>query len=535
MSFLSSEIEIQADRRPSYRHLPISGQGVPHAGPEVIDLAAMAGMNLDPWQKDVIKDSMTRTDVPVWNPYTEEWEYKWAAREVGIMVSRQNGKGVLLEARELAGLFLFRERLIIHSAHLFDTSREAFERLLSWIQETPELDREVQRVSFNHGEEGIEVKPPKGSRITGKGPRIRFRSRTGKGGRGFTGDLIVIDEAMYFDSEQARALKPTRIARHNPQIWLTGSAGMRTSTEFGRTRARGVNTSSDEQPHLYYVEWSARICNQSCPIGCEEHDDPHDILTWIKANPGLGIRFDKDGIEADHEDMDLESFAAEHLGVGDWPIDGTGWLLVSKEAWESRKNESSVPGTPLAIALDVSPDRGMSCIAACGINENDKYHIEITGNEEWSKANGYDKNFYDYRPGTGWVFERVMEIWRNNKPGVLVIDKANQAGSFVDQFVQAGVKVVHPQSREYAQACGEFVTGITPPVGDLPTITHIGQKPLNDALKNADRRDLLDLWAFSKSKSYGDITPLVAATLAMWGYKTHVYRTKTATPWVFRR
>jgi hypothetical protein len=30
---------------------------------------------------------------------------KWAAFEVGLDVSRQNGKGGILEARELAGLF----------------------------------------------------------------------------------------------------------------------------------------------------------------------------------------------------------------------------------------------------------------------------------------------------------------------------------------------------------------------------------------------------------------------------------------------
>jgi hypothetical protein len=526
---------MQADRRPRYRHLPIAAQGVHHAGQEIVDLAAMAGLYLDPWQTQTLKDSMVRSDIPVWNPYTEEWEYKWAAREVGIMVSRQNGKGSILEARELAALFLFHERLTIHSAHQFDTSREAFERLLALVQETPELDAQVLRTPRNHGEEGIELKPPKGSKITGRGPRISFRTRTGEGGRGFTGDVIIIDEAMYFNSQQARALKPTRIARHNPQIWYTGSAGTRTSTEFGRIRARGINSSSEEMPHLFYVEWSADIYKQSCPIGCDDHDDPNDLLTWIKANPGLGIRFDIDGIESDYEDMDPADFAAEHLGVGDWPIDGTGWLLCAKEMWDARKDETSRPEAPFAIALDVSPDRGMSCIAVCGMTEDDKHHVEITGNEKWSKEHGYDKNFYDYRPGTGWVFDRVMDIWNNQKPGVLVIDKANQAGSFVDQFTQAGVKVVHPQAREYAQACGEFLTGVVPPVGDPPTVTHLGQKPLTDALKNADKRDLLDLWAFSKAKSYGDITPLVAATLAMWGYKTHVYRKKAATPWVVRR
>jgi hypothetical protein len=56
----------------------------------------------------------------------ERADGKWAAFEVGLNVARQNGKGSILEARELAGLFLLGERLIIHSAHEFATSLEAF-------------------------------------------------------------------------------------------------------------------------------------------------------------------------------------------------------------------------------------------------------------------------------------------------------------------------------------------------------------------------------------------------------------------------
>ena len=33
---------------------------------------------------------------------------------MGLICSRQNGKGALLEARELAGLFLLGEELILH-------------------------------------------------------------------------------------------------------------------------------------------------------------------------------------------------------------------------------------------------------------------------------------------------------------------------------------------------------------------------------------------------------------------------------------
>jgi hypothetical protein len=72
---------------------------------------------------------------------------RWAkrGREVGGVRGRagrprQNGKDAILEARELAGLFLLGERLLIHSAHQFDTSLEHFRRLLFLIENTDDFD-----------------------------------------------------------------------------------------------------------------------------------------------------------------------------------------------------------------------------------------------------------------------------------------------------------------------------------------------------------------------------------------------------------
>ena len=60
----------------------------------------MAGLVLDPWQELVVDGA-----------HGVREDGKWAAFEVGVNVPRQNGKGGILEARALAGLFLFGERL----------------------------------------------------------------------------------------------------------------------------------------------------------------------------------------------------------------------------------------------------------------------------------------------------------------------------------------------------------------------------------------------------------------------------------------
>jgi hypothetical protein len=119
-------------QRPRVSHVPA---GVSSAGVEAVELAASAGLVLDEWQAFVLESSLRERRVGD--------ELKWSAFEVGLIVSRQNGKGSILEARELAGLFLFGEQLILHSAHEFKTAQEAFRRVLSLVENTDDLRKRV--------------------------------------------------------------------------------------------------------------------------------------------------------------------------------------------------------------------------------------------------------------------------------------------------------------------------------------------------------------------------------------------------------
>jgi hypothetical protein len=58
----------------------------------------------------------------------------------------------ILEVRELAGLFVFHEELIIHTAHQFKTSVNHFNRLKRVLNEYPSLRRRVKRIAGSHGE-----------------------------------------------------------------------------------------------------------------------------------------------------------------------------------------------------------------------------------------------------------------------------------------------------------------------------------------------------------------------------------------------
>lgn len=471
------------------------------AGQEAIELAASAGLHLDPWQRLFLDDSLG-----------ERADGTWSAFEVGLVVSRQNGKGSCIEARELAGLFVFGERVIIHSAHLFDTSMEAMNRLLELIESTPDLDKEVKRTTRSHGEEGIELK---------SGQRIRFKTRTKGGGRGLSADLVIIDEAMYLPSATVAALLPTMSARPNPQVWYTGSAGDNDSVQLGRVRNRGLEGLDDR---LCYLEWSIDGCTIMCPRDCDEHDPPDTVDSYAKANPGLGIRMSVEHIESERRSMDPEDFARERLGVGDWPVEGDAWRIIAKDHWTALIDTASEPApeSPLAFSIAVSRDAAYAAIGLAGYRPDDLLHVELAG----------DQQQLDYRPGTGWVVQRMKALVNEWGPCAVVVDAGGPGGFLIPRLEAVGVDVISPSTREYAQACGSLYNSVTPRKGNTPDLRHLDQRPLTTAVSAVDKRKLAELWAWARQAG-SDISPLEAVTLAAWGLaKKANDGPKVSPPWV---
>ena len=462
-------------------------------GEEAFELCALAGLHLDPWQAMVLDRSLG-----------ERQDNKWAAFEVGLVIPRQSGKGSVLEARELAGLFLLGERLIIHSAHQFDTSIEHFRRLLHLIEDTPALEERVARVSRSHGEEGIELKPDP---ATGRAQRIRFRTRTKGGGRGFTADLLVLDEAMILPEAMMGALLPTLSARPNPQVWYAGSAVDQEVHEEGvvlaRLRERALKGGD---PSLAYFEWSAAF-DQPDDV---KPDDATSEDVWAQANPGLNIRISSEHVGREQASMDPRTFAVERLGVGDWPpTDVRAGRPIDPTVWRALADEASEAIDPVYFAVDVSPDRFAS-IAVAGRRRDKFRHVELV----------------DHKRGTGWVAERVAGLVGKHRTAAVVVDAVGPASTLIpeitDALKSAGLlsklkerELTVTSTREHAQACGLFVDLI-----EQQGLRHMGQGPLDRAVDGAVKRSVGDSWLWSRKDSLVDISPLVAVTLALWGVQT---------------
>jgi len=436
----------------------------------------------------------------------ERHDGKWAALEVGITVPRQNGKGGIVEARELAGLFLFGERLILHSAHEYKTASEAFLRMKALLEGSDELRKRVRKVWQANGEQGIEL-------VTGA--RLRYVARSGGSGRGFSGDVNILDEAYALMPPHMAALMPTMSARPNPQIWYTSTPPREVSTVFGGVRARGIAGTS---PRLAYFEWSPPDDYSPTPKALPLTEADREM--WALCNPALGIRIDPEFVEAERGALDDDEFARERLGT--WPPEkADAWAVISEAAWVARRDPASVVRDPVCLAADITPDRGTGVIASAGRNAEGRRHVEVI----------------DHKAGTGWMVRRLVALSARHKPCAIVVDASGPAGSLIAPLraalaeAELDVEVILPSARDASAACGQLYDSVEGDDGGGLDVVHLGQVELTAALAGAQKRPLGDAWAWARVSDSIDISPLVAATNALWGYEMRGTVSASSAPW----
>lgn len=471
------------------------------AGQDVVDLAASAGVLLDPWQALVLDAAMRERPDVVRVPRTDpRWgSRRWNAFEVGLLVARQNGKGEVLLARELAGLFLFNERLILHSAHEFKTAQEAFLRLKAVIDNTDWMRRKVKTIRTSHGEEGVELT---------SGQRLRFVARSRSSGRGFTGDLNLLDEAQELPQLAVQALLPTMSAVPNPQLWYTGTVPTpeNDADVWTRVRDRGRAGTSNR---LCWIEWSPGDTWPGMHAGapCPWLDDRQ---AWCDGNPALGIRLDDEFIEGEREAMDDDGFARERLSV--WPPDDPDAdTVIPMSLWDDNKDPASEPIDPVAFAVDMPPTRKSAAIGVSGLRSDGLLHVGVV----------------EQRPGNDWVAPRLGELVRKWRPRKVVVDPRSPAGALIPDIESYGVEVHQVTASEYAQACGFLYDRTT-----SQRIRHRGQPVLDDALRGATQRPIADAWGWNRRDASVDISPLVAVTLAAFAF-VNTPDTPEVEPWGF--
>jgi hypothetical protein len=451
-------------------------------GAEVNDFMRQIGRAGDEWQEQIMLDSHgVREDDGLWSTY-----------ELLVLVSRQNGKGWIAEAIELAGLFLFKEPLILHSAHQFKTSTAHFRKLQELIDTSDWMTKRVKAISRSKGDESIELTKAAG------GGRLHFVARTLGSGRGLTGSKNVFDEAYALTVGQYAAQTPTLSTIPNPQIIYTSTppdddtGPMPEDAMLPSVRKRGLR--GGERIAMY--EWSP-------PKGFDRRDP--DV--WYDCNPALGRRikswFLQQQLDAFTEAGRPEKFDTEHLGV--WlDKEDRGWFAFRETDWKVAQDPDSTNVSRPAYCVEASRDLGTFSIGAAGRREDGLRHLELV-----------DRFPADVGKLIGGLKKRIKTF----NPVGIVVDPAGPAGFLIpDMEKHLGIEVVKPIGREVAAACGSVYVGIS---GQDAAARDVRVRPhasLDAAARGADWKDRGDAKVFDRRNDDGpDVAPLMAVTLADYG------------------
>lgn len=472
-------------------------------GDEAVDLARAAGLDPDHEQCAAIEAILS---------YGRGG--KWVAREAAIIEARQCGKttNVLLPVT-LYDLFLGEPDEIMWTAHLFRTSRSSFKDFCRCIDTSSALSRRVKKIGYSHGEESIELHPRR-DKPGESGSMLNFMARERGGGRGLGGKRVIFDEALILSADAMDALMPTLSARLNAQLLYGSSAAKENSDHLHKLIKRGR---SGTDPSLIWIEYCAP--GSWIQPGCGQGSQcPHTMGTpgcaldneelWSLASHTIGCdRMPYDNIRDERRSLSPHGFGRERLGWHEEPIGAGG--AIDLDQWVKLRDVDSRRQGDIALAVDIAPTRDYAAIAMFGAREDGQGHLQLL----------------DYRPGTEWVVDRLVELVATLDPIAIAMGKGTGASLETDL---AKVDLTPPENpdepkrgdvavanaTEMSAACGQIIDAVR-----QGTFHHLSQQPLDAAVAGSKTRLLMDSIAWTRKNADADISPLVAATLARWIYE----------------
>ncbi len=441
---------------PRIRHAP---RARANSWEDVVELAAAYGLRCLPWQENVFEATMG-----------ERVDGTWAAKHIGVSCSRQNGKGSILEARALAGLLLFNEQMIIHSAHEVRTAQLGFRRLKSYFENYDDLRRKVVGIGNAVAREYIRLR---------SGQEVRFVTRSKSAIRGFSADCLLLDEGQILNDVQWEAILYTVSARPAHQIWLVGTppTSIEEGIVFHRFRDRGID-GKDHQ--LAWLEWSA-----------EPDADLDDPAQWAASNPALGALISHDTVLTERAAASDEGFARERLGI--WPAEASA-PVFDPGRWDALADSRARQPARVVLVVDVAPDRLWSAIGVAGAIPDGRTLVMC----------------YCGR-GTAWVAGKFAELVASRGVIEVALFTGGQAAVLQPDLVRAGVGFVKLSATDMGAACGAFQQAVT-----AGSVAHCGQPELDLAVNNARTRRVGEAERWDRRDATIDISPLVACSGALW-------------------
>lgn len=440
-------------------------------GQEAIDLYKSTTQSLLEWQEIQINAIMAI------NP-----DGLWTHMVYGLCVSRRNGKGEILAAREFDGIVNLGEK-ICHTAHRTTTSHDAFNRLYTLLKKAGyEEHSRKQKVMPEHSFFASKQYGLEHIEISGGGT-IDFRTRTNNGGLGEGFDLLVIDEAQEYTSKQESALIYTVSASKNPQTILVGTPPTMISGGDVFVRLRDA-VLDGKALDTGWAEWSID----------EQTEDVDNVDLWYKYNPSLGTILSERNIRAELAGDALD-FNIQRLGL--W-IKYNQKSAISEEEWmELKLDEKPKLENNLYLGIKYGRDGANVAMSIAAKTTDGKIFVETI-------------DCVSVRAGNSWMYD----YFKNPKVVKIAVDGASGQQTLADQMKDMGFKKpILPAVREVVLANNMFEQGLY-----SKQIAHSGQESLKNAVANCEKRAIGSNGGFgykSLVETY-DIAIMDSMILAFW-------------------
>lgn len=467
------------------------------------------GFDLDPWQEFVLRNMLNMDE-----------SGQWAASECLLLVPRQNGKTAIIEARELVGLYIVGDKLAIHTAVKFDSARESYFRLKARIEACEDL-KEITH--FRSGNDNMSIEIFADADHPNGGGRVVYMARGTAVARGFSADVIVLDEAYALDESSVAAIDYATSARKNPFIIYASSTGMEDSTELEKLRNRGLA----KDPDMLFMEW------------CATTNDLDDEENYYRSNPALGYRISIKRCRKERKRHSDRTFGRERLGL--W-ADTAFRSVINSELWKSLclchgkvHPEHRVDGesdwekivTPTVVAIDSTPDGSLTTVSWAGHTASNRLQVEVLQSAR----------------GVAWAVEFVASLHdaeqvQNPPPLAVVVQAGATAGQLIPELEALGMNVIPFGLRDICDACKYFYDA-----ANDGRLAHLGDLSLSSALGGATQifsgkaggtkeEPEFRTWYWGRRDTTVDITGLCSCTYAAWGLnKANAEALTTQKPW----
>jgi hypothetical protein len=409
-------------------------------------------------------------------------------RESVIVVPKANAKTTTAAALGLFELVSTSEAEIIVVAASRDQATILLDSVRGFIRRRPALARHLSVTQRT-------VMYPR------LGGRLRVISSDVNTSDGTLPSCAIVDELHRHKSGELYALLRDGLGKRAGKMVTISTAGVRgASSPLWDLRERALTlpsarrdgcfvTARSEDGQFALIEWSV-----------PEEGDPDDMALVKQANPASWHTVES--LRERHDSPSTVASEWKRFAANMWCEAHEVDAVIDARVWAERIDMHAQSIAPLFFAVDCSMDRSSAAIAVAGFT-NDAGEIAFV-------------DCCEHGAGIGWAAERVIQLCGRHGDAPVVVDPGGPAGSLAPRIQEFGIRVIEPSTREVAAAC----TGFHDAIADA-TLKHRNSAPLTASVAGAVRRQLAQSWAFDRRRAISDSSPLMAATLALWGLKTH--------------